>query len=82
MHALAPDNADALFLLTKGWTGAGFAFIEDDYEQAVDAENESLSEYHRARARAAYERAIYYGIAAPGIEAAGFRTRRRATSPR
>jgi TRAP transporter T-component len=62
MHALAPENTDALFLLTKGWTGAGFAFIEDDYEQAADADNESLSEYHRARARAAYERAIYYGV--------------------
>ena len=31
MHNLAPDNEDALFLLTKGWVGYGFAFVEDDY---------------------------------------------------
>src|SRR5215510_9765460 len=53
MHELAPDNEDALFLLTKGWTAATFAFIEDDYEAAVDADDEARAEYHRARARAA-----------------------------
>src|SRR5260370_27348691 len=58
MHELAPDNEDALFLLTKGWTATSFAFIEDDYETAVDADDESRAEYHRARARAAYDRAL------------------------
>src|SRR5262249_31056141 len=62
MHVLAPNNEDALFLLTKGWTATGFAFIEDDYEVAVDADDEPRAEYQRARARAAYDRAIQYGV--------------------
>jgi len=36
MHRLAPDNTDALFLLTKGWAGYGFAIAEDDMETAQD----------------------------------------------
>jgi hypothetical protein len=72
MHELAPDNEDALFLLTKGWTAATFAFIEDDYEAAVDADDEARAEYHRARARAAYDRAIQYGIALLEMRAKGF----------
>src|SRR5256885_14808965 len=63
MHELAPDNEDALFLLTKGWTASTFAFIEDDWEIAVDADDDTRAEYHRARARAAYDRAIQYGVA-------------------
>ena len=38
MHYLAPDNEDALFMLTKSWTGATFGFIEDLLEQAEDSE--------------------------------------------
>ena len=72
MHELAPDNEDALFLLTKGWTATTFAFIEDDYEMAVDAEDDTRAEYHRARARAAYDRAIQYGIALLEMRARGF----------
>ena len=72
MHELAPDNEDALFLLTKGWTAATFAFIEDDYEMAVDSEDEARADYHRARARAAYDRAIQYGIALLEMRAKGF----------
>ena len=72
MHELAPDNEDALFLLTKGWTATSFAFIEDDYEIAVDADDEARAEYHRARARAAYDRALLYGIALLEMRAAGF----------
>src|SRR2546428_11083587 len=37
MHVLAPDNEDGLYLLTRGWAGYGFGFVEDDYEEAVDA---------------------------------------------
>src|SRR5580692_11279691 len=37
MHVLAPDNADALFMLTKGWVGYGFGFVEDQLEAAQDA---------------------------------------------
>jgi hypothetical protein len=72
MHELAPDNEDALFLLTKGWTAATFAFIEDDYEIAVDADDEARADYHRARARAAYDRAIQYGVALLEMRAKGF----------
>lgn len=72
MHELAPTNEDALFLLTKGWTATGFAFIEDDYEIAADADDEPGAEYQRARARAAYDRAIRYGIALLEMRAPGF----------
>ena len=72
MHELAPDNEDALFLLTKGWTASTFAFIEDDYELAVDADDEMRADYHRARARAAYDRAIHYGVTLLEIRAKGF----------
>jgi TRAP transporter T-component len=72
MHELAPDNEDALFLLTKGWTATTFAFVEDDYEMAVDAEDDARADYHRARARAGYDRAIQYGIALLEMRAKGF----------
>jgi len=62
MHVLAPDNEDALFLLLKGWVGYAFAFPEDDYEAAADAGNDELAEYHKKRARMAYERAVFYGV--------------------
>ncbi|APR76220.1 Hypothetical protein A7982_01567 [Minicystis rosea] len=77
MHYLAPENEDALFMLTKSWTSAGFAFIEDQMEQAEDAEGENGAQYqyHKARALAAYDRAIHYGLElldkrAPGFQAA------------
>jgi hypothetical protein len=65
MHYLAPENEDALFMLTKSWAGASFAFIEDQMEQAEDAEGSSsaLYQYHQARAKAGYDRAIHYGVA-------------------
>jgi hypothetical protein len=62
MHVLAPDNADALFLLTKGWVGYGFGFVEDEMEAAADAGDEDLADYHRKRARMAYDRAVFYGL--------------------
>ena len=34
MHVLAPDNADALFMLTKGWAGYAFGFVEDEMQAA------------------------------------------------
>jgi hypothetical protein len=77
MHYIAPQNEDALFLLTKGWAAATFAFIEDQMEQAQDAEGETGPTYlyQQARARAGYERAVHYGIQLlelrhPGFEAA------------
>src|SRR5262249_6544507 len=74
MHYLAPENEDALFMLTKGWTGAGYAFIEDQMEQAEDAEGteSELYKYHQARARAAYDRAVHYGITLLELKNKGF----------
>ena len=62
MHKLAPDNEDALFMLMQGWTGYGYAFAEDDREAAMEAGDDDLAEYHRKRARMAYDRAIFYGV--------------------
>jgi tetratricopeptide (TPR) repeat protein len=77
MHYLAPENDNALFMLLKGWAGATFGFIEDEMEQAEDAEgtDSELYLYHQARAKAGYDRAIHYGIEllekkSPGFEAA------------
>lgn len=72
MHKLAPDNEDALYLLTRSWTSYGFAFVEDEYEQAVDADDDSLAEYHKKRARNAYDRAIFYGLELLGHKDGGF----------
>ena len=62
MHVLVPDNADALYMLTKGWVGYGFGFVEDEMEVAEDAGDEDLADYHRKRARMAYDRAVFYGL--------------------
>jgi tetratricopeptide (TPR) repeat protein len=77
LHRLAPENADGLFLLTKAWAGAGFSFIEDDWEEAEDAGKEDLAEYHRTRARGAYTRAVHYGIELLEQKAQGFERARR-----
>lgn len=61
-HRLAPNNADALFLLTRGWASAGFSFIEDDWESALDAGDDEAAEENRTRARGAYARAVFYGL--------------------
>jgi hypothetical protein len=72
MHALAPDNLDALFLLAKGWTGYGYGFVEDEMEIAQDAGDEEMADYHRKRARMAYDRAVFYGQRALAEKADGF----------
>ncbi|MFZ5441800.1 MAG: TRAP transporter TatT component family protein [Myxococcota bacterium] len=61
MQALAPDNEDALFLLTQSWTGYASAFIEDSWEQAVDREDDEGEIWHAGRAKAAYDRAVRFG---------------------
>jgi tetratricopeptide (TPR) repeat protein len=77
MHYLAPDNQNALFMLTKGWTGATFGFIEDLMEQAEDTDgtDSPMYIYQQSRTKAGYDRAIYYGTQLveqknPGFEAA------------
>lgn len=77
MHYLAPDNEDALYLLTRSWAGVGFGFIEDDYEIALQMDDEVMAEYHQKRARAAYDRARFYGVELLGHTAKGFQTARR-----
>jgi len=72
MHALAPYNTDALFLLTKGWTGYGVGFIVDDIEAAQDANNDGVEEYQRKRARMAFDRAVFYGLQMLGQTSEGF----------
>ncbi|MDI1434683.1 TRAP transporter TatT component family protein [Polyangium sorediatum] len=77
MHYLAPDNEDALFALVKTWTSATFAFIEDELEDAEDAEGLEGPRYLylKNRAAAGYDRGLQYGIQLleiyhPGFEAA------------
>ncbi len=72
MHRLAPDNSDALFMLTKGWVGYGFGFVEDEMEAAEDAGDDDLVDYHRKRARMAYDRAAFYGLQLLAQNADGF----------
>jgi tetratricopeptide (TPR) repeat protein len=72
MHALAPDNGDALFLLVKGWTGYAYGFLEDELEVAEDAGDDDMADYQRKRARMAYDRAAFYGLRAMAQKAEGF----------
>lgn len=63
MHYLGPWNEDAMFMLTRGWAGAAFGFMEDEMERAEDqfGKDSELALYHKARAVAGYERAVHYG---------------------
>jgi hypothetical protein len=72
MHNLAPTNEDALFLLTKGWVSYGFAFVEDEYEIATEAGDDDLADYHRKRARMAYDRSVFYGLELLSHKSDGF----------
>lgn len=72
MHRLAPDNEDALYLLTKGWTGYGYAFPQDDYEAAKLAGDETQADYHKGRAKLAFDRGVSYGVELLGHQAKGF----------
>jgi hypothetical protein len=77
MHKLAPENTNALFMLTRGWAGAGFGFVEDDYEEAYEKGDEMMADYHLARTRAAYLRARTYGLELLDQIAHGFQENRR-----
>lgn len=70
------EDANALFSLTKSWAGVAFAFIEDEYEQAVDAEDDDLADYHKKRARNAYDRALDSGAKLLDSKVAGFQKAR------
>lgn len=77
MHKLAPDNTDALFMLTRGWAGVSFGFTEDDYEEAYEKGDDVMAEYHLLRARAGFARAKHYGIELLGHHAEGFDAAKR-----
>jgi TRAP transporter T-component len=72
MHVLVPNNSDALFMLTKGWVGYGFGFLEDQMEAAEDAGDDDLADYQRKRARMAYDRSVFYGLQLLAQRADGF----------
>jgi len=72
MHNLAPDNDDALFLLTQSWVGYGYAFPQDESEVATDKGDDDLADYHKKRALLAYDRAIAYGTELLSHKAKGF----------
>jgi len=76
-HKLAPDNTDALFMLTRGWAGLSFGFTEDDYEEAYEKGDDVMAEYHLLRARAGFARAKHYGIELLGHHAEGFEQAKR-----
>lgn len=61
MQKLAPDNEDAMFLLLQAWAGYGGAFIEDEWEQAYDREDDDAEAAQATRAKDAYDRAIRFG---------------------
>lgn len=72
MHRLAPDNEDGLFMLTRGWAGWGYGFALDDYHVALLSGDDVGAEYHKARAKMAYDRAISYGLELVGKRDDGF----------
>ncbi|MEO7094234.1 MAG: TRAP transporter TatT component family protein [Polyangiales bacterium] len=72
MHRLAPDNQDGYYLLVKGYASYAFAFVEDDMEQAYLKGDDDLGDYHKARAKALYTRAIGYGTQWMEKKHAGF----------
>ncbi len=59
-------------MLAKSWVGYGVGFAEDDMQVAQDAGDDDLVEYHRKRARMAYDRAVYYGTRLIALKAPGF----------
>lgn len=74
LRYLAPDNEDALFMLTRSWSSIGLGFIEDRMEQAEDDHGVSSPEadYEKRRAAQAYERAVWYGIQLLELDHPGF----------
>jgi hypothetical protein len=72
LYRLVPDDENALFMLTRGWTSIAFGFIDDDRELAMEAKDDTLVEYHARRGRAACKRARFYGEILISKRAEGF----------
>ncbi len=77
MLRLAPDNTDALFLLTKGWTSYGYGFCEDHMEEAHDKGDDAGEAHFRESANMAYERAVGYGLQLLAKHDEGFEAARK-----
>jgi hypothetical protein len=77
MHLLAPNNKDALFMLTQAWGGYAYAFAQDEYEEAIDRNDDELADYDKKRARLAYDRAVFYGLELLSKEDGGFEASKR-----
>lgn len=74
LRYLAPENEDALFMLTRAWAGLSFGFTEDAMERAEDADGTGPDwDYHKRRAEAGYDRAIWYGMKLVEKKAPGFK---------
>jgi TRAP transporter T-component len=76
-HKLAPDNEDALFMLVQGWGGYAWGFCEDDMEIARDQGDDDAADYHKKRAKLAYDRAIFYGLELLSHKDKGFEQAKR-----
>lgn len=72
LHVLAPENEDGLFLLLQAWDGAGQAFIMDEAEEAMIRGDDAAADYHRLRARAAFQRAKAFGLELLALRGDGF----------
>jgi hypothetical protein len=81
MHKLAPDNTDALFMLTKAWVSYGFGFCEDDIEVAHDAGDTVAETHHTERASHSYARAVKYGLELLAHHAGDFEAAKKGDAP-
>jgi hypothetical protein len=77
MHALRPNNEDALFMLTQGWVSYAYGFPQDDYEEAVDKGDDDTADYQKKRANLALGRAVFFGLELLGHRDSGFGAAKR-----
>jgi TRAP transporter T-component len=77
LHKLAPDNTDALYLLTSTWAQYAFAFPNDDYDAARFAGDDNLADYHKKRAKIGYDRCVAYGLELMSKRADGFQAAKK-----
>ncbi|MFI5302153.1 MAG: TRAP transporter TatT component family protein, partial [Polyangiales bacterium] len=61
MHLLDPGYKPGFFLLVKGYVSYASGFVEDDMEVAILEGKDDLAEYHKARAKSLYTRAVGFG---------------------
>jgi hypothetical protein len=49
-------------MLVQGWGGYAWGFVEDEMEEAQLEGRDAAAEYHKKRAKMAYDRAVFYGL--------------------